>query len=332
MPVAKRPGSDVTGGALNGDALLLVAATGYGVEGRLAQMVRLMEDAQAVKPRVQRLVDRVSAVFVPAVIGIAALVFAGWWVAGVGVGPALVNAVSVLVIACPCALGLATPAAIAAGIGVAARHGILLRDPAVLEQAGAIRTVVLDKTGTLTEGRPQLVTIGGGDDVLRLAAALQTGSTHPLARATLSRAAGLQLAPAVDLRTAPGYGVFGTVEGRRLLLGNARLLSENGIEPPDMPAGANTVAFLAEADGPVLGWLGFADTLRPGAAAAVARLHAQGVRVVLLTGDSETVARRRRRCGRHHRVASGRTASGQGGPHRRTAPRRASGDGGGRRE
>ena len=289
MPVAKRPGSAVTGGAMNGDALLLVAATGEGTEGRLARMVRLMEDAEAAKPPVQRLVDQVSAVFVPVVIGIAVAVFAGWWIAGDPVGGALVNAVAVLVIACPCALGLATPAAIATGIGVAARNGILLRDPAVLESAGSIRTVVFDKTGTLTEGHPEVLAIEGGDDVLRLAAALQSGSTHPLARATLLRAAALVVPPATNLRTLAGRGVSGVVEGRELLLGNARLLADHGIAAPAV-TGQATIGFLADAHGSVLGYLAYGDRLRPGAAGAVARLRAEGLRVILLTGDSEAAA------------------------------------------
>jgi Cu+-exporting ATPase len=158
-------------------------------------MVRLVEDAQAAKPPVQRLVDRVSAVFVPVVVAIAVATFLGWWAAGAVIEVAAVNAVAVLVIACPCALGLATPAAIMVGTGVAARHGILIRDAAALEQSRAIRTVVFDKTGTLTEGRPELTALHAapGEDtdvVLRLAAALQAGSEHPLARAVVARAAG----------------------------------------------------------------------------------------------------------------------------------------------
>jgi len=162
LPVPKQPGSRVVGGSLNGEALLLVRATAVGAEGQLARMVRLVENAQAAKPPVQRLVDRVSAVFVPVVVGLAALTFLGWWLAGAGLEVAAVNAVAVLVIACPCALGLATPAAIMAGTGVAARHGILIRDAAVMEQARAVRTVVFDKTGTLTEGRPALVALPSG--------------------------------------------------------------------------------------------------------------------------------------------------------------------------
>jgi Cu+-exporting ATPase len=291
--ITKQPGATVVGGALNGDTVLLVEATALGAESRLGRMVRLMEDAQAAKAPVQRLVDRVSAIFVPVVIGLAVVTFAGWLLAGAGAGVALVNAVSVLVIACPCALGLATPAATAVGIGAAARHGILLRDPLVLEEAGAIRTVVFDKTGTLTEGRPAVVAIEGGEAVLRLAAALQAGSTHPLAHATMARATGLAVSTATGLRTLPGRGVAGTVDGRALLLGNARLMTEHGLTPPDASlweSAGRTVAFLGEPGVAVLGLLAFGDALRPGAAAAVAGLLAQGRRVVLLTGDNAGAA------------------------------------------
>ena len=304
LPVPKEPGSRLTGGAVNGEALLLAEVTAVGGESQLAQMVRLVEDAQAAKPPVQRLVDRVSAVFVPVVIGIAALTFAGWWLAGAGPADAAVNAVAVLVIACPCALGLATPAAIIAGTGTAARFGILIRDPAALEQARAIRTVVFDKTGTLTEGQPALLAVhpvpgGDADSLLRLAAALQAGSEHPLARAVLAHAtssAALGVAQAADLRALPGRGVAGTVDGRRLRLGSARLMREDGVElgalapaAQALEADGRTIAYLAEGSR-LLGLLGFGDAIRPGAAEAVAALRAGGRRVVLLTGDNQGAA------------------------------------------
>lgn len=281
MPVPKQAGSPVIGGAMNGDTALLVSVTGHGTEGRLAQMVRLMESAEAAKPDIQRLADRVSAVFVPAVIGVAVLTFAGWWLAGAGAGQAVVVAVSVLVIACPCALGLATPAAIAAGIGVAARYGILLRDPGVLEQAGTIRTIVFDKTGTLTEGHPDVVRVEG--DILAQAAALQAGSNHPLALATRRAADGLVIPVASNVRTLPGRGVTGTVGGRTLLLGNARLLADHGLT---VAARVETTSFLATADGTLLGALVFADRLRDHAADVVAALQARGLQVEMLTGDA----------------------------------------------
>jgi len=294
-PCRNKPGSRVVGGSVNGEALLLVQATAVGAERQLARMVRLVEDAQAAKPPVQRLVDRVSAVFVPVVVGLAALTFLGWWLGGAGTETAVVNAVSVLVIACPCALGLATPAAIMAGTGAAARHGILIRDAAALEQARAIRTVAFDKTGTLTEGRPALVALNPAPKVaeaelLRLAAALQAGSKHPLARAVQARAAGLDVPRASGSRALPGRGLEGTAEGRNLLLGSRRLMEEAGIattplapEAEALEAVGRTVSFLA-ADGRLLGLLGFGDAIKPGAAEAVAALRRRGHQVVLLPG------------------------------------------------
>jgi len=302
LPVPKQPGSRVVGGSLNGEALLVVQATALGGESQLARMVRLVEDAQAAKPPVQRLVDRVSAVFVPVVVGIAVLTFAGWWLAGAAVEPALVNAVAVLVIACPCALGLATPAAIMVGTGAAARHGILIRDPAALEGARAVRTVVFDKTGTLTEGRPTLLAVHpapGMDEaeVLRLAAAVQASSEHPLARAVGSRATGVDVPAASGVRALPGRGVEGTADGRALLLGTRRLMAESQVDVAPLAAVASrleeegrTVSFLAEREGAMLGLLAFGDAVKPGAAAAVAALRRAGLGVVLLTGDNAGAA------------------------------------------
>jgi len=301
LPVPKEPGSRVVGGALNGESLLLAEVTATGAESQLARMVRLVEDAQAAKPPVQRLVDRVSAGFVPVVVGIAAMTFAGWWLAGAGAEMAAVNAVAVLVIACPCALGLATPAAIMVGTGVAARHGILIRDPAALEQARAIRTVVFDKTGTLTAGRPELLALHpapgeSADAMLRLAAALQAGSEHPLARAVLARAAGLEPLQASDVRALPGRGLEGQVDGRKLRLGTSRLMRESGVEIAalaheacGLEADGRTVSYLAEG-GRLLGLLGFGNAVKPGAAEAVRELRARGLRVVLLTGDNQGAA------------------------------------------
>ena len=245
--------------------------------------------------------DRVSAVFVPVVVGLAALTFLGWWLAGAGLDVAAVNAVAVLVIACPCALGLATPAAIIAGTGVAARHGILIRDAAALEQAQAIRTVVFDKTGTLTEGRPALVAVqpaaGVAEaDLLRFAAALQAGSEHPLGRAVQARATGLEIPQASEVRALPGRGLRGMAAGRALSLGSRRLMDESGVDTASLIAMATaleaegrTVSFLA-GDGCLLGLLGFGDAIKPGAANAVAVLRARGLRVVLLTGDNQGAA------------------------------------------
>ena len=245
-------------------------------------------------------------------MGIALLTFAGWWLAGAGVQPALVNAVAVLVIACPCALGLATPAAIMVGTGAAACHGILIRDPAALEGARTVRTVVFDKTGTLTEGRPALVAVqpapGIGDaEVLCLAAAVQAGSEHPLARvvqaahAAEARATAMDLPTATGVRALAGRGVEGVVEGRRVLLGSARLMRDEAVDAAPLAAEAErlaeegrTVSFLAEADGAggarLLGLLAFGDAVKPGAAGAVTALRRAGLRVVLLTGDNAGAA------------------------------------------
>lgn len=307
LPVEKAPGSRVVGGALNGEARLVVEVTAAGAESQLARMVRLVEDAQAAKPPVQRQVDRISAVFVPTVIGVALLTFAGWMLAGAGAERAIVDAVAVLVIACPCALGLATPAAIMVGTGVAARHGILVRDPAALEAARGIATVVFDKTGTLTEGHPTLLACEAApgrtrDEVLALAAAVQSGSEHPLARAVVAAAEGaatktVPMRPASGIRALPGQGVEGMLDEVRLVLGNARLMREAGVDTAPLAdraaalaAEGRTLAWLA-GDGALIGLLAFGDAVRPGAASAVATLRGQGRQVVLLTGDSEAAAR-----------------------------------------
>jgi Cu+-exporting ATPase len=225
----------------------------------------------------------------------------GWLLAGADVERAIVAAVSVLVIACPCALGLATPTALMVGTGVAARHGILIRDAKALEHAHAVTIVAFDKTGTLTEGRPEVTAIEPADaaaDVLRIAAALQAGSEHPLAAAVLRRAAGTA-ATATDFRALAGRGVAGTVEGRAWILGSRRLMDESGIDTAALEARAAalaaegaTVAWLAEAGGRALGLLAFADAPRPSAKAAVAALHRLGIETVMLTGDNAGAARR----------------------------------------
>ena len=307
LPVAKEPGSAIVGGAVNGEGMLLAVATASATEGTLARIVRLVEGAQAAKAPVQRLVDRVAAVFVPVVLGVAALTFLGWWLAGGDAQAGILNAVSVLVIACPCALGLATPAAIMAGTGAAARAGILVRDAEVLEVAHRIGAVAFDKTGTLTEGKPRVVAalpaFGTAlPDLLRLAAAVQAGSEHPLARAVQAAAAeaGVAHGPAQDVRSLPGRGVEATVDGRRLALGSARLTTELGVDIAQLSAAVEvlqdqgrTVSFLADiGEAPrLLGAFGFGDALKPGAAAAVAVLRRQGLRTVMLTGDNPGSAR-----------------------------------------
>ncbi len=302
LPVGKAPGDRVTGGALNGDGPLLVETTAVGAEATLARILRLVEGAQAGKAPIQHLVDRVSAVFVPVVLGIALATLVGWLAAGAGVETAVIDAVAVLIIACPCALGLATPAAIMAGTGAAARAGILIKDAEALEIAHRVDTVAFDKTGTLTEGRPGLVAVepaeGSGlsaDGLVRLAAAVGAGSEHPLARAVAAEAAARRLSvpPAAGVRALPGRGVGGTVEGRSLRLGSARLMAELGLDAAPAPAGeTRTVSWLAEAGAAprLLGLLAFGDALKPSARDAVAAVRAMGLRTILLTGDNAGAA------------------------------------------
>jgi len=303
LPIAKSRGDRVTGGSINAEGELAIETTAVGAETTLARVIRMVEAAQAAKAPIQRIVDRVSAVFVPVVLGIAALTVVGWLVAGGPWEEAIVNAVAVLVIACPCALGLATPTAIIAGTGVAAAHGILIKDAEALETAQSIDTVAFDKTGTLTEGRPAVVEVLAvvgqhSDSVLRLADALQQRSTHPLARAVLEKAGerGLVVDAALEARALPGRGVEGTIDGRRTTLGSVRLLRELGVDcgplaaqADSLEASGRTVSWLVqqEAEGERLcGLLAFGDTVKPHARDAVARLHARGVRTVLLTGDN----------------------------------------------
>ncbi|MDP3823552.1 MAG: heavy metal translocating P-type ATPase [Burkholderiales bacterium] len=302
-PVVKAPGDSVTGGSINADGLLCVNTRAIGAETTLARIIRLVESAQAAKAPIQKTVDRVSAVFVPVVLGIAALTGAGWLLAGGAWEQAVINAVAVLVIACPCALGLATPAAIMAGTGVAATHGILIRDAQALELAHSVTTVVFDKTGTLTEGRPAVVGIHPAPGVeaaelLRLAAALQQGSDHPLARAVMERVRSDHLAvpAAVNSTALPGRGLEAVVGGERLVLGSGRLLRESGLAAGTLAAVAQqlqdegrTVSWLIrEQNGAteLLGLLAFGDRIKPSAAAAITRLHALGIRTVMLSGDN----------------------------------------------
>ncbi|CAN7328623.1 heavy metal translocating P-type ATPase [Rhizobacter sp. LjRoot28] len=304
LPVAKQPGERVTGGAINAEGALTVRTSAIGTETTLARIIRLVESAQAAKAPIQRMVDRVSAIFVPVVLVLALLTAGGWILVGAGWEQALINAVAVLVIACPCALGLATPTAIMAGTGVAARHGILIKDAEALEVAHGVTTVVFDKTGTLTEGRPALVAALPAPDVTRdellsLAAALQRTSEHPLARAVLAAADAEAIAvPAAgDAKALPGRGVEARVDGRLLALGSTRLMTESGASPATLSVDAarleaegRTLAWLvARTDnGPatLLGLLAFGDTVKGGARDAVARLQRLGVQTVMLTGDN----------------------------------------------
>ena len=301
LPVPKQPGDKVTGGAINGEGRLLVRTTALGAESVLARIIRLVEDAQAAKAPIQKLVDKVSQVFVPTVLVLALITLVGWWLYGASLETAIINAVAVLVIACPCALGLATPTAIMAGTGVAARYGILIKDAEALERAHEVSAVVFDKTGTLTSGAPKiahLVAVDGNEALLlQQAGALQRGSEHPLAKAVLDacREQGLHVADVSASQSLTGRGIAGTLDGRPLALGNRRLLEESGLSTGDLAASAKdweaegrTLSWLIE-QGPqprVLGLFAFGDTLKPGALEAVEQLKAQHISSHLLTGDN----------------------------------------------
>ena len=307
LPVAKGVGDEVTGGAINAEGLLTVRTTAIGAETTLARIIRMVESAQAGKAPIQRIVDRVSAVFVPVVLGIALATFLGWVLWTGDWEAALINAVAVLVIACPCALGLATPTAIMVGTGVAARHGILIKDAEALEVAHAVTVVAFDKTGTLTEGKPSLAAVVPAEglsreEVLRLAAALQKSSSHPLAVAVMDKARDerVPVPEAQQVAALPGRGVEGLVRGQKVALGSTRLLRELGLDGGEARADAQrlesegkTVSWLIGSDGErrrVLGLLAFGDAVKASAGAAVARLHELGIRTVMLTGDNHGAA------------------------------------------
>ena len=306
LPVPKQPGDRVTGGAINGEGRLLVRTQALGAESVLARIIRLVEDAQATKAPIQKLVDKVSQVFVPTVLVVALLTLAGWWLYGAPLESAIINAVAVLVIACPCALGLATPTAIMAGTGVAARHGILIKDAEALEHAHAVSAVVFDKTGTLTSGAPRIAHLAAVDGntsrLLQQAGALQRGSEHPLAKAVLDACdeQGLHPADVSASQSLTGRGIAGTLDGRQLALGNRRLLEETGLDAgplsqraTEWEAEGRTLSWLIEqgAHPRVLGLFAFGDTLKPGALHAVQQLKAQHISSHLLTGDNRGSAR-----------------------------------------
>ncbi len=311
LPVEKISGSRVTGGTVNVDGTFLMRAERVGSETLLAQIVRLVAEAQRSRAPIQRLADRVAAWFVPAVIAVAALTFVVWLVAGPEprFAHALVNAVSVLIIACPCALGLATPISIMVATGRGAQAGVLVRSAEALETLARVDTLLVDKTGTLTEGKPRLVSVEPAagfswGEVLRLAAALERGSEHPLAGAILeaARERGIEAPPASSFRAIPGQGVVGNVEDRKVALGNASLLATLDVDLSEaegqaeaLRADGQTVVFLA-IDGQLAGLLGVADPIKESAPEALGALRGEGVRVVMLTGDdrgtAEAVARK----------------------------------------
>ena len=302
LPVTKAPGARVFAATQNSVGTLRCRAMRVGSQTQLAEIIRLVGAAQGSKAPIQRLADQISGVFVPVVLGVALLTLAGWWLATGEFTPALINAVAVLVIACPCALGLATPTAIMVGTGRGAQSGVLVRDAAALERAEKIQILVVDKTGTLTEGKPSVTDIvpaGGTDErqLLALAAALEQGSEHPLAHAVVKRAGELELSVPVALnrQTYPGLGIEGEVQGRRLWLGQPAWIAQRTGAPESdvlqrLASEGKTVVALADASH-VHGYLAIADRLRANSFDAVARLRAQRVELVMLTGDNPATAR-----------------------------------------
>ena len=325
LPVAKRPGDEVFGATLNKTGSFVFEATKVGKETALAQIITLVEQAQASKPPIQRLADRIAAVFVPLVVGIALVTFGVWitWGPAPAYIFALSNFMAVLLIACPCAIGLAAPTAVMVGVGKAAEHGILFRGAEPLEMISRLTTVVLDKTGTLTRGEPSVTDIVVSSqftvhssqmgrtlnpqpstlnaeqrEVLRLAASAERASEHPLGESIVARAKaeGLPLSMPESFEAIPGHGIRATVEGRHILLGSVKLMQAHGLaldglagEAAQLAAEGKTSIFLA-IDGSLMGMIAVADTLRPHAQEAVAAFHRLGLEVVMITGDSRTTA------------------------------------------
>jgi Cu+-exporting ATPase len=306
LPVHKLVDSRVTGGSINGEGRVVVRVSATGTATVLANIIRLVEDAQAAKAPIQRMVDQVSAVFVPVVLVLALATFLVWWFTGHSAEVSLIHCVAVLVIACPCALGLATPAAIMAGTGVAAKHGILIKDAQALEVAHMVDTVAFDKTGTLTVGQPRLLSLHAisldEHALLILVASLQSGSEHPLAHAVVqaAKAQGLSLATPEDVKAVPGFGSEGSVQGRQLMLGSLRWMATLQLVAGEWQARAEvlqaqgaTVSVLVErtAQGLVpLAVLAFGDEPKRGVQEALAKLRARGLRLVMISGDNAGAA------------------------------------------
>jgi Cu+-exporting ATPase len=302
MPVEKSPGAAVIGGTVNRTGMLHCRATRVGADTALAQIIRLVEEAQSSTAQIQRIADQVTAYFVPAVVAVAFAAFFGWWLAG-NFPQGLLAFIAVLIISCPCALGVATPAALMVGVGKGAEGGILIRGAEVLERAQRITTVVFDKTGTLTRGEPSvtdLVPLGPASEgeLLRLAASVEAGSEHPLGEAIVraARHRGLEPAPVTGFEAVPGHGIRGTVAGARVLLGNRRHLHCEGVDPSTAEVAMTRLeeegktAMLVAKDGVLAGIVAVADTLKPEAADAVAALRGEGVEVIMLTGDNRRTA------------------------------------------
>jgi Cu+-exporting ATPase len=303
MPVAKATGARVTGGTVNGTGTFVMRAERVGNETLLARIVRMVSEAQRSRAPIQRLADRTAGWFVPAVIAVALITFVAWAIYGPEprLALALVNAVAVLIIACPCALGLATPMSIMVGTGRGAEAGVLIRNAEALELLEKVTTMVVDKTGTLTEGKPRLLTVepvNGFDErtLLFLAASVEAVSEHPIAAAVTAaaRERGIEPAPVAGFKSATGHGVVGTVDGHTVVVGSARYLQIAGVAVPREPAEslrreAQTVMFVAS-DGRLAGLLGVADPVKPSAREAIEALHREGIDVVMLTGDNATTA------------------------------------------
>ncbi|MBF0267589.1 MAG: copper-translocating P-type ATPase [Alphaproteobacteria bacterium] len=301
LPVAKVMGDGVVSGAINGDGALKVRAVAVGAESTLSRIIRLVETAQASRAPVQKLVDQISAIFVPAVVAIALLSFLGWWLIGQDPSLGFAAAVSVLVIACPCALGLATPAAIMVGTGVAAKHGVLIKDAEALERAHRLTAVVFDKTGTLTEGRPEVTEVLTAINTERLeflkyVASAQQGSEHPLAKAVVQAAQGMSLYPVRDFKALSGRGLEAMVEGHAMLIGSTRLMEERGI---DLSLFASQARILEERgnslmwaaiDGSLAGLVAAGDKPKPKVGLVIERLKRLGITPVMLTGDNARAA------------------------------------------
>ena len=311
LPVHRGDGAKVIGGSVNGSGRLIIETTAIGHDSTLSRIMKLVEGAQASKAPIQKLVDQVAAIFVPVVVVIAAITLAVWFGLTGNTELAIVTAVTVLVIACPCALGLATPTAIMAGTGAAARSGILIKDAEVLERARAIRAVAFDKTGTLTLGKPALsrfTPVAGtqedsADELLAAAAALQEGSEHPLAGAVVTAAQekALALPQAQAVKAVPGRGIEGAIAGgARYAIGSARQMGDHGIALDDLASAAQeeaalgrSISYMARIDGTprLVAWMSFADQPRESARAAIAKLHAIGITSIMVTGDNEAAAR-----------------------------------------
>jgi Cu+-exporting ATPase len=305
LPVDKGPGDEITGGTINKEGLLKFRATRVGRDTALARIIRMVREAQGSKAPIQALADRVAAVFVPGVIGIALVTFAIWWIVGEAFVPSMIRLVAVLVIACPCALGLATPTAIMAGMGKGAERGILFKSSEALETAAGLDTIVLDKTGTLTRGEPAVVDVVGTgrltdeDEVLRLAATVERGSEHPLGKAVVREASkrGIDPAEPEDFLASSGAGVRARVEGKRMSVGRPEWIEESGTDlsglGPRIQAlqGQGKTVMVLTADGEAAGLVAVADTLKPESRQAVEELHDLGLRVAMLTGDNEQTAR-----------------------------------------